>query len=456
MSEPLPGRFQTSFKLALSITMSYGLALWFEWDHPHWAAFAVALISTSTLNESLAKGGQRLLGTLLAVPVSLTLIALFSQDRWLFMLSLATWLAFCAYRMSSGRNAYGWFCAGFITAIIAANGGPDAVNAFRIAVNRTLETSLGIVCFSIVFALLWPDQAPAEPPPKADNATSKPQPPAIVSVFPDTDRIQQAARVFITYCCGFMLLVYVPDFPGGFGFLGMFAAFTILLSNSPQMAPSAFFVPAFLTITLTAPIYMMVMPLLSGFMQLGPLIFIVAFVICYTFHQSSQGMARTIGLTFFAVVSGISNEQTYSFISVVTTAQMFGLLLLILTITASLPVSNQPEKVCRRLIERFLRSASYLSGTQGHGPIDRYLEKFHRYELDTVPTKMKTWRARIPEDPDILLLAEMEKLDAIIEQMSDIPHANSEDATRRISVILDKLTEQYADMDIPTLTQARF
>ena len=67
-------RFKISFKLALSMVMAYGFALWFDWDRPHWAALAIALISMSTLDESLAKGGQRLWGTLLAVPVSLHFI----------------------------------------------------------------------------------------------------------------------------------------------------------------------------------------------------------------------------------------------------------------------------------------------------------------------------------------------------------------------------------------------
>jgi len=34
-------RFKHSVKTALAITLASGLALWFNWDNPKWAAFAV-------------------------------------------------------------------------------------------------------------------------------------------------------------------------------------------------------------------------------------------------------------------------------------------------------------------------------------------------------------------------------------------------------------------------------
>lgn len=88
--------------------------------------------------------------------------------------------------------------------------------------------------------------------------------------------------------------------------------------------------PVALAILLSAPVYFFVLPTLDGFAQLGAIIFAVTFVICYQFHEPKDGMKKTIGLAFFAVVLGISNEQTYSFLSVANTALMFGLLLLLL------------------------------------------------------------------------------------------------------------------------------
>jgi uncharacterized membrane protein YccC len=314
----LSPRFQNSFKTALAMVMAYGFALWFNWDRPMWAGFAVALISMPTLEASLNKGGQRLWGTLLAAFVALSLIAIFPQDRWLFMLAQAAWLAFCAYKMSGNRYGYFWFCAGFVTAIITANGGPDPVNAFSITTVRTLETSLGIVCFALVFSLLWPV--------RAGQSESEPAP----VVPPQYQRLNQALQVFFAYCIAFLLIVFVPGFPGGFGFLGMLAPFAIILANAPQMQARSLAIPVAKSIAFATPIYFFVMPQLDGFTGLAITIFVATFVICYHFHTAKQGLGRTFGLAFFAIVTGISNDQTYSFLSVANTVLMFSLVLLVL------------------------------------------------------------------------------------------------------------------------------
>ncbi len=312
-------RFKLSVKTALAMVLAYGLALSFDWAKPMWAAFAVALISLPTLEASLGKGGQRLWGTLLAIVVALSLIALFPQDRWLFMGAQAAWLAFCAYMMSGGRKAYLWFCAGFVSAIITSNGGPDPVSAFSVATMRTLETSLGIISFALVFSLLWPSRQ------DATVGVETADPPAV----PQVDRLNQAFRVFAAYCVAFLLVIYVPGLPGGYSFLGIIAPFAINLANMPQLPAGKLVMPFALCILLASPVYMFVMPVLSGFTQLGVVIFIVCFTISYLLHRPEQALARTLGLALFAVVTGISNEQGYSFVTLTTITLMMYMTLLV-------------------------------------------------------------------------------------------------------------------------------
>ncbi len=326
-------RFTHSFKTALAVTLAYGFALWFDWDKPMWAAFAVILISLSTFEASLYKGGQRLVGSLLAAIVALLLVAAFSQDRWWFMLCQASWLAFCAYRMSSGGRAYLWFCAGFVSAIITANGGPDAVDVFSVATIRTLETCLGIMCYTVVFVLLWPVRAQAGAP--AADAPNVPR----------VERLNQAARVFLAYCGGFLLVIYVPDFPGNYGFLGMLAPFAILLANSPQVQPGKLLQQVLLSVLCVSPVYVFLMPLLSGFAQLAAVIFLVCFAISYVLHRPEQAMGRTLGLAFFAVVTGISNEQSYGFVPLANTVIMFLLLLLVIYMCSGIRVFEVSDRL---------------------------------------------------------------------------------------------------------------
>lgn len=150
-----------SIKTALAITIAYGIALSMDWDRPYWAGFAVAFISLSTIGQSLNKGAMRMLGTLLALVVSLFIIALFVQDRWWFMVSLSGWIGFCAYWMGVSKRPYFWFLAGFASAVIAFDGGTDPAHAFDTAVLRAQETGLGILVYTLITTLLWPTNSRA-------------------------------------------------------------------------------------------------------------------------------------------------------------------------------------------------------------------------------------------------------------------------------------------------------
>ena len=157
----LTPRVKESIKTALAMTITLGIALSMDWDRPYWAGFAVALISLSTIGQSLNKGAMRMLGTLLALVVSLLIIALFVQDRWLFMVALSAWVGFCTYRMGMSRHWYFWFLAGFASVIISFDGGTDPINAFDTAILRAQETFLGVLVYTLISTLLWPTNSRA-------------------------------------------------------------------------------------------------------------------------------------------------------------------------------------------------------------------------------------------------------------------------------------------------------
>ena len=110
----LSTRFKEAFKTALAMTIAYGVALSLDWDNPKWAGFAVALIGQATVGQSLNKGAMRMLGTLIAAGVALTLIALFPQDRWPFILCLSVYVGFCTYMMGDAKRQYFWFVSAFV------------------------------------------------------------------------------------------------------------------------------------------------------------------------------------------------------------------------------------------------------------------------------------------------------------------------------------------------------
>jgi uncharacterized membrane protein YccC len=149
-------RSKEAIKTGLAMTIAYGVALSMGWEKPYWAGFAVAFISLATAGQSLNKGALRMLGTLATTVVALGLIALFAQDRWLFMLFLSAYIGFCTYMMGGAKHQYFWHVCGFVCVVICMDAGPNSINAFEIAVLRAQETGLGILVYSLVSILIWP------------------------------------------------------------------------------------------------------------------------------------------------------------------------------------------------------------------------------------------------------------------------------------------------------------
>jgi uncharacterized membrane protein YccC len=155
----LSTRAKEAIKTGLAMSLAFGVALSMDWDRPYWAGFAVAVISLSTAGQSLNKGAMRLVGTFLAAFVALTLLALVPQQRWLFLMGLSVWVGFCTYMLTGKSRQYFWFVSGFAVLIIALDAGATPQSAFQVAIERVLETGLGIVVYTMVSVLLWPQNS---------------------------------------------------------------------------------------------------------------------------------------------------------------------------------------------------------------------------------------------------------------------------------------------------------
>jgi len=577
----LSRRFKEAVKTALAITIAIGIALSMDWDKPEWAGFTVAFISLATVGQSLNQGAMRLLGTLLGALAALSIIALFAQERWLYMLALSVFAAFCIYMKGGTRHQYFWQISGVACVIIAVEAGFDPVNAFETAVQRTEETSLGVLVYSLVSVLLWPSstgseftavvaklvstqqklfeasmrgmvgqggaeesdplraqaiqqharfsqllegavtesyeiweqrhqwrayrtqvaefaqalegwrdsfselrgldlglllpnlvdfdtelqgrlteiagmhqgQAPTRQPQVVDltvdtaairdlshfhqaaltvtrsrlqqleqvtraifdsvseirgfgRGSAKVLRPTSRTGFslPDPDRIAPAIRVLATLWLAYLAYIYVPDIPGGTGFVIFSGSVGMALATVPQAGVSLLFVPAAASVLFAGGLYIFVMPQLSSYTSLGLLIFALTFAICYLFAAPRQVVGRALGLAMFFAIAGITNEQSYSFLAVADTALMFPLVLFVVAVTAYIPISTRPRVVFLRLLARFFRSAEHLLSTlrwdPDHRPgrMDALRKAFYTRELTTLPHKLESWVGALDTD----------------------------------------------------------
>jgi uncharacterized membrane protein YccC len=106
----------------------------------------------------LAKSCYRIIGTLVGASLALLLVALFAQERVLFLGTLAMWVGLCTFAAQYARNftAYGFVLCGYTVAIVGIPGALDPANAFYVAEARVTEISLGIIVTAAISHLIFP------------------------------------------------------------------------------------------------------------------------------------------------------------------------------------------------------------------------------------------------------------------------------------------------------------
>ncbi|RLA03701.1 MAG: hypothetical protein DRQ47_04700 [Gammaproteobacteria bacterium] len=582
--------FKESFKTALAMTIAYGIALSMDWDTPMWAGFSVAFVSLSTSGQSFNKSAMRMFGTLIAAVMSLILIALFPQDRWLFMLALSIYVGFCTYMMGSAKYQYFWFVCGYVCIIVALEAGPSSTNAFELAILRSQETGLGILVYSVITALLWRNNS-------ADNLHSimleltkiqsqlsrhyaglvfsntetqidvsqlqeqqaqnlfqfkmlidggetdsyqifeqrqqwrlyqqqttrfsalieqsyhmlsslenlsvKPLLPQLLpglndfknqteqrfiqietiledkeftplssqtfgpinqslfntltalqksailtfsqqiqdldqitldllntiatikgvahkgvahikteplkyvapvqgSFVPNIERLSSVVQIMATLWLTYLAFIYVYDLPVGIGVVIVSGVIGMFFATNPSKPVSIMFKPFATNVILVSLLYVFVMPQISSFWGLGPMIFIATFLICYIYSSPLQAIGRASGLAIFITLISIDNQQTYNILMIFNGAILFIMMFAALVIGTYIPFSPKPEYAFVRLLKRFLSSNAYLmmalSSKHKGKPVSWWQQQkqnFHLQEIKTLPQKLEVWSQAI-------------------------------------------------------------
>lgn len=150
-------------KALLTSFVALWLAYRLELPQPSTVLATVFIVMQRQSGEVLAKSFYRIIGTLTGLTVMIPLIALFNQERVLFLLCLALWLGLCTIGSARYRDFRGYACvlAGYTAALIGLPHIHDPENAFIQALWRVLEISLGIICTGLISALVLPQTTSA-------------------------------------------------------------------------------------------------------------------------------------------------------------------------------------------------------------------------------------------------------------------------------------------------------
>lgn len=149
-------QWRAAFVVALSMTLAYALAFYWQLDRPFWAGFSVVILAgLPTVGQSLQKGALRIGGTLLGGSVALCLMAALHQNHLGLLLALSLYMALTMYLMTGNPNLrYFYFIACIVTTIIVISAAQTPHQTFTLAVSRVEETLLGIgshMLVSLVF-----------------------------------------------------------------------------------------------------------------------------------------------------------------------------------------------------------------------------------------------------------------------------------------------------------------
>ncbi|MEH6609108.1 MAG: FUSC family protein [Halioglobus sp.] len=149
-------RNRYAIKTALSLTLAYLLPMALGWPQPQTAATTVMLIAaTGTASESLQKGVLRLIGTLSGAIIGLSLIALFPQDRLIYLMTVSLVVAFIFYLYNAYQGDSTVFMLTAVVTLMVFNGG-NAEGAFIYGVDRAYMTAFGVLIYTIIASTLWP------------------------------------------------------------------------------------------------------------------------------------------------------------------------------------------------------------------------------------------------------------------------------------------------------------
>lgn len=156
MQQATQSRLLTAFLSALSITVSFGLAFWWNLDKPFWAGFSALVVSLSTLGQSIQKGLLRMVGTVAGAAAGLVLYFFWGQQRWpmLIMLCLYT-LLMVFLLLRSRQSSYFFYTSAIVTILIVVQSRGGSA-PFTVAVDRMQETLLGILVYTVLALVLWP------------------------------------------------------------------------------------------------------------------------------------------------------------------------------------------------------------------------------------------------------------------------------------------------------------
>jgi len=152
------GRWIFVFKCMVAAFTALWLAFRLGLDSPNTAMTTTFILALPSSGMVLEKAFYRLLGTVVGVTATVTIVALFPQQIPLMFVALALWVGLCTCGAAMYRNqqSYSFVLAGYTTVLVGLPALDHPTVIFTLAVTRLTEVGLGIIVASVVHDVLLP------------------------------------------------------------------------------------------------------------------------------------------------------------------------------------------------------------------------------------------------------------------------------------------------------------
>ena len=322
---------------SLSVALAYLLPLYFGISDVSTAAITVMVIAANdSLSSSLEKGIYRALGTLLGAVFGIGLIALFPQDRFLYLSILGVCVTSILYIARAYRGDKTIFLLFAMTMMLMFDGG-QVDNIFLYAANKTLMTLVGIGIYTFVSMYIFPVKMEKE----KEKTLFR-------FVWFDFEDIKATLLTFLVYCISITLWIY---FEISYGFYIVILATSLSLYTTFSVA-SGFALSVIYTLSFFVAIlaYIFVLPYLEGWWELSLFLFIYSFFGFY-FIPKEISIFYLLGISTFM----IQNEMVYDFALFLFILLIFYLFLFVLLIFDYFPFNQKSEYMFLLLRQRFIK-----------------------------------------------------------------------------------------------------
>ncbi len=159
-------RVRHGIKVGLAAVLSLWMTQMLRLEHPNWSILAVLVLANAPYVGAIAsKALMRCVGTVAGALLGVWVVGDYDNAPVVFLLVVFAVVAVAAYKsgqLASATWPYAYYLVGLALVSVATYGVTDPGNVWRYGLSRTLETLVGVVCATLLYAALWPRYAREE------------------------------------------------------------------------------------------------------------------------------------------------------------------------------------------------------------------------------------------------------------------------------------------------------